>query len=597
MNIAPSAFAAQASERGGIDHGRSNPSAPASLAKRMDQWLHASMARLTLSISPTSIALAWIDWAMQTAMSPGRCLLLGQQGHDMAMTLGRYLVGPVVCRRHPATACVEAVPPDRRFIEPKWRTWPYSAMQQAFLLVERWWSMATTGVPGVAPHHEHVVSFTMRQWLDVFSPGNFLLTNPVALRCTRDEHGLNLIRGHLAWLQDMYRRWQDLPPAGSEDFTPGQQVAVTPGKVVLRNELIELIQYSPATATVHPEPILLVPAWIMKYYILDLSPRNSLIRYLVEQGFTVFCVSWKNPSAEQGYLGMEDYLALGWRAALDAVSTIVPNRRIHGAGYCLGGTLLAIAAAAMARDHDDRLQSITLFAAQTDFSEPGELALFIDDSEVAYLEDQMEMTGYLTARQMAGAFQLLRSYDLLWSRMVSSYLLGKTEPMTDLAAWNADSTRMPARMHAQYLRSLFLHNDLACHRYPVNGRPVVLDDIRIPVFCVATQTDHVAPWRSVYKLHEEMSAELTFVLTTGGHNAGIISEPGHPHRSYGINTRRSGDAYEEPMAWISTARKADGSWWSAWIDWLRERSGEPVTPPASGPSAVGDAPGLYVLGK
>jgi len=256
-----------------------------------------------------------------------------------------------------------------------------------------------------------------------------------------------------------------------------------------------------------------------------------------------------------------------------------------------------MAAAAMARDHDDRLQSITLFAAQTDFSEPGELALFIDDSEVAYLEDQMDVTGYLTARQMAGAFQLLRSYDLLWSRIVSSYLLGDAEPMNDLAAWNADSTRMPARMHAQYLRSLFLRNDLACDRYLIDGRPVVLDDIRIPIFCVATQSDHVAPWRSVYKLHEETSTELTFVLTSGGHNVGIISEPGHPRRSYWVGARHTGDTYHAPADWVAAARRVEGSWWPAWIDWLREHSGEPVLPPACGRPVIGNAPGRYVLEK
>jgi polyhydroxyalkanoate synthase len=595
MNVLRDASSAKAAEEVGPDHSWQDGFVPMHLVNWFDQWLHAGMAHLTFSISPTSMALAWLDWAMQLAISPGRRFLLAQMAQGMAMTLGGHPID--VGGLRPVTTRIEAMPTDRRFIDPEWRVWPFNAMQQAFLLTERWWSAATTGVPGVSPHHEHVMSFATRQWLDVFSPGNFLATNPVAIRRTLDEHGLNLVRGHMAWLDDLYRRWQGMPPAGTEQFIPGRQVAVTPGRVVLRNELMELIQYCPDTGMVHPEPILILPAWIMKYYILDLSPSNSLVRYLVERGFTVFCVSWKNPSVDQRNLGLDDYLALGWHAALDAISTIVPDRRIHGAGYCLGGSLLAIAAAAMARDHDDRLQSMTLFAAQTDFSEPGELALFIDESEVAYLEDQMSVTGYLTARQMAGAFQLLRSYDLLWSRVVASYLLGETEPMTDLAAWNADATRMPARMHAQYLCSLFLHNDLACDRYLVGGRPVVLDDIHVPMFCVATQTDHVAPWRSVYKLHEETSSDLTFVLTTGGHNAGIISEPGHAHRSYCLGIRHEGDAYTAPDEWTRAARKVDGSWWPAWIDWLRGQSGETIRPPVMGAGVAGEAPGTYVLEK
>jgi polyhydroxyalkanoate synthase len=268
-------------------------------------------------------------------------------------------------------------------------------------------------------------------------------------------------------------------------------------------------------------------------------------------------------------------------------------------GYCLGGTLLAIAAAAMARDGDHRLASMTLFAAQTDFTEPGELGLFIDESQVSLLEAQMSQTGYLTAQQMAGAFQMLRSYDLLWSRMVGEYLMGTRPPMNDLMAWNADATRMPARMHSEYLRRLFLHNDLAEGRFPVQGRPVALSDITLPVFVVGTQTDHVAPWRSVYKLHYLTVADLTFVLTSGGHNAGIVSEPGHPHRSYQLQQRPEGAAYIGPDDWLKQAPMHDGSWWPAWVQWLNAHSGELVAPPSMGNARAGyrplaDAPGHYV---
>ena len=388
------------------------------------------------------------------------------------------------------------------------------------------------------------------------------------------------------------------PPAGAERFVPGREVAVTPGKVVLRNGLMELIQYAPATDRVRPEPVLIVPAWIMKYYILDLSPRNSLVRYLVDQGYTVFCISWKNPDRSDANLGMDDYLEQGFLAALQAIEAIAPGRAVHAAGYCLGGTLLTIAAATLARQEQlRRLASMTLFAAQTDFSEPGELGLFIDESQIALLEAQMRQRGCLTGQQMAGAFQMLRSYDLLWSRMLGEYLLGERQPMNDLMAWNADTTRMPARMHSQYLRRLFLNDDLSEGRYLVKGQPVSLGSLRLPMFCVGTVSDHVAPWRSVYKLHHLAPGEITFVLTSGGHNAGIVSEPGHPRRHYQMLTRAADTDGLPPDEWLAAAPTHTGSWWSAWADWLDARSGQPVPPPgmgAEGFGAVADAPGEYV---
>ncbi|WNL44155.1 alpha/beta fold hydrolase [Dyella sp. BiH032] len=574
-----------------------SPAVPATLAARLDQRVHAGLARATFSVSPASLTLAWADWAMHLLGSPGKRMELARHaGETWAQWWGYTL--RAAWTHGAGEACIEPPEKDRRFVSSEWQAWPFAPLQQGFLLNERWWNEATRGVRGVAPHHEDVVNFAARQWLDMCSPGNFPATNPMVLDRTLSQGGLNLARGFLHWLDDARRYVQGEPPRGAESFVVGRDVAVTPGKVVMRNALAELIQYGPTTDQVRPEPVLIVPAWIMKYYILDLSPANSLIKYLVDRGHTVFCLSWKNPGVEERGFGMQDYLDLGLRAALDAVAAIVPERKIHAAGYCLGGTLLAIGAAAMARDGDDRLASMTLFAAQTDFSEPGELALFIDDSEVAYLEDQMARTGYLTAGQMAGAFQMLRSYDLLWSRLVGEYLMGDAEPMNDLMAWNADATRMPAAMHAEYLRRLFLHNDLASERYPADGRPVSLGDLRLPVFCVGTATDHVAPWRSVYKLHNEVPAEITFVLTSGGHNAGIVSEPGHPHRSYQLATRPPNGAYQSPDDWAATAPHENGSWWPAWAAWLEARSGEPASPPAMGAAdrpALDDAPGTYVL--
>ena len=573
-----------------------NPQTPHPL----DTLARAALADATASISPQSALLAWIDWASHLAASPGKRSQLTALALEHAAQLSGYLRQCMTANPDDAPACVVPPATDRRFAAPEWQQWPFNLWHQAFLLNERWWDAATHGVLGVDRHHENLVAFAARQWLDMLSPGNLLATNPVAQARTRDEGGANLQRGLAIFYDNLYRALAGLPAAGTEGFVPGRDVALTPGKVVLRNRLIELIQYAPTTAKVHPEPILVVPAWIMKYYILDLSPHNSLIRHLVEQGHTVFCISWKNPGADEADLGMDDYLDLGVRAALEAIEAILPRRKVHATGYCLGGTLLSIAAAAMARDGDERLASLTLFAAQTDFSEPGELALFIDESQVSQLEAQMREKGYLDGRQMAGAFQMLRSYDLLWSRRVSEYLLGEQRPMNDLMAWNADATRMPATMHSQYLRRLFLGDDLSEGRYPVGGRPVSLADIRLPVFCVGTEADHVAPWRSVYKLHYLSPAEITFVLTSGGHNAGIVSEPGRANRRYLQQTRPAGGGYLAPEDWFAQAPVHEGSWWPAWTAWLAERSGAPVAPPrmgapAKGVRVLGDAPGEYVL--
>ena len=368
--------------------------APLSMAERLDPTVHAALARSLGSLSHASALMAASDWALHLAASPGQRMDLAhlalRQGQEMAAyALARMAAGPDKEARHAVAPPTQ----DRRFADPAWQQWPFNLMHQSFVLTEQWWAAATHGVWGVDKHHEDMVAFAARQFLDIFSPGNQVATNPVVLNRTLQQGGANLMRGALHLLEDARRRAAGAPPAGVEDFVVGRDVGITPGKVVLQNRLMELIQYTPTTETVHPEPILIVPAWIMKYYILDLSPHNSLIKYLVDQGHTVFCLSWKNPGYEDRNLGMDDYLEQGFHAALDAVNAIVPKRKVHATGYCLGCTLLSIAAAAMARDGDERLASMTLFAAQTDFSEPGELALFIDESQLNLLEAQMAETG------------------------------------------------------------------------------------------------------------------------------------------------------------------------------------------------------------
>jgi len=557
----------------------------------VDRSLNAALARFTAALSPAALAQAYMDWAIHLASSPGKRMQLVEKAVRKNVRLTHHLAACAL-RGGAVEPCIEPLPQDRRFVGAAWQRWPYNFYYQSFLLQQQWWHNATTEVRGVSGGHERVIEFAARQFLDIFSPSNFVPTNPEILGRTLQQGGMNFVLGAHHFAEDWQRQVSGRPPVGAERFAVGRDVAVTPGKVIYRNRLIELIQYSPSTGKVRPDPILIVPAWIMKYYILDLSPSNSLVKYLTGEGYTVFMISWKNPEAADRDLGLEDYRELGVMAALDAVGAIVPESRVHAVGYCLGGTLLSIAAAAMARDRD---------AAQTDFSQAGELMLFIDEGELTFLEDVMWEQGFLDAKQMAGAFQLLRSNDLVWSRLVREYLMGEHAPMTDLMAWNADATRMPYRMHTEYLRHLFLDNDLAEGRYRVAGKPVALTDIRAPVFCVATLRDHVAPWRSVHKIHLLTDTEVTFLLATGGHNAGIVSEPGRNGRSYQVLTQFAHDRYSDPDAWAAGAPHNEGSWWPEWVAWLAARSGRAVAPPAMGAAesayaALCDAPGTYVLG-
>lgn len=565
----------------------------------MDLPLKLAIARLSNGISPASLAQAQTDWLAHLAASPSKQAELAASAQQKALQWLAYLAR--ACQGE-APECVHAAQ-DKRFSRAEWHQQPFCALAQAFLLQQQWWDEATHGVRGVSRHHEEVTAFVARQWLDMWSPSNFLATNPQVLKETLVAAGANLASGMSNWSRDALAVLGGGKPRGVEAFRPGQAVAVTPGKVVMRNHLVELLQYEPATRRVHKEPVLIVPSWIMKYYILDLTPDDSLVRYLVEQGHTVFMVSWRNPGAEDASLGLDDYVQLGVLQAVHAVQALRPRTGIHAMGYCLGGTLLSIAAALLGSQARNPLKTISLLAAQVDFSEPGELGLFIDESQIAFLEDIMAEHGYLDGRRMAGAFQLINSKDLVWSKLVHEYLMGATTPMTALRAWNADATRLPARMHSEYLRKLYLHNDLAEGRYRMDGHPVGLDEIRTPMFVVATERDHVSPWHSVYKIQRMVRAPVDFVLASGGHNVGIVSpaagplahaEASHRHAHHG--PRR---APLDPQQWLQQSRTGDGSWWPRWHAWLAAHStGQIAAAPVQGLQEQGrsvPAPGTYVF--
>lgn len=596
---------------------------PLSAAQALDAAVHSQLAQASMGLSPIALALAYADWAMHLAAAPGRQTLLAQRAVEMALnTLGKTVQAGAGSGEH-----ADAAEKDHRFADPGWRQWPFNVLRDGFKAQDAWWHEAAQ-VSGMAPHNAHMLSFFTRQWLDALSPSNGALTNPEVLRTAEESAGQSWLKGYQAFMQDAAalqhaRRHADASPLQPLEYAVGKDVALTPGKVVMRNRLIELIQYAPSTGEVYPEPLLIVPSCIMKYYILDLSPHNSMVRYLVSQGHTVFILSWRNPDAGDRDLGMQDYVQTGVMEALAAVKAQTGAARVHALGYCLGGTFLSIVAALLGRhaatrpsdasadgcapkrrredtvrlDNLPELATVTLLAAMTDFSEPGEMGVFIDDDQLQTLREDMARRGYLTGKQMAGSFQFLNSRDLVWSRNTRRYLLGQDEVGNDMMSWNADLTRLPERMHSEYLSSLFLNNALATGRYRVGSLGgVALSDLQMPMLVVGTERDHVSPWRSVYKIHRLTDTATTFILAAGGHNAGIVSEPGHPHRSYQMDHMEAGHGWVDPDEWLARAPMHEGSWWPAMHDWLRGHSGKPVRAAPINPAhGVCDAPGDYVM--
>ena len=565
------------------------------LHENLDRATRAAVAMMTGGVSPHAFMEAWSDWALHIARAPGRQLELVEHAQENLAKLMQQAIYP----NSDVPPAFTPKPYDHRFKHPGWQKAPFNVWSQGFLAAQDWWDYATDHLRGLRPEDADRTRFMARQMLDLMSPSNFPTLNPEIIEQTLACKGANLVEGGAHFFHDYMNMLTQIHEPTPEGYQLGKDLACTPGEIVFRNDLFELIQYEPQTEKVQAEPILIVPAWIMKYYILDLSPHNSMVRYLVEQGYTVFMISWCNPTSEQAELTLEDYRLKGVMTALDTVSAIVPDKQVHAVGYCLGGTMLAITAATMARDNDARLASITLMAAQIDFLEAGELLLFLDESQIAFLEDIMWEKGYLDRPQMARAFSTIRSEDLIYSRAVRRYFLGKEDLPTDMGVWVADTTRMPARMHSEYLRGLFLENRLTAGRFAVKGRVIAMKDITVPIFVVGTETDHIAPWRSVYKTQLFTDCDLNFVLTSGGHNSGIINEPAVERGHHRCSLRPAGAHYIGPDAWFEQNTAQPGSWWPKWTEWLNGHSSGVVPPPAIGVAEKGcspmeHAPGTYI---
>ena len=584
------------------------PSPPVFNPKAIDEMVHQQISKAAMGFSPISLALAYADWAMHLAVSPGRQMELAQKAVELMQSELKQAAQ--------SDKNVQALPEkDPRFSAPAWSQWPFNVMKSGFKLSDAWLQDATK-VDGMSEHRQEMVSFFSRQLLDAWSPSNWPVTNPEVLTQGVETSGKSLMQGYQLFMKDMQQARISSTEANPENLSPlaltvGRDVAITPGKVVFRNNLIELIQYQPTTKKVATEPLLIIPSTIMKYYILDLSQHNSMVKYLVSQGFTVFMISWRNPDADDRHLGMDDYLQTGVMDAMRQVRKITDTTKIHTMGYCLGGTFLAIVAALLGSeeflkqeiktDHKKtlplpELASVTLLAAQTDFSEAGELDIFIDDDQLKTLREQIARTGYLSGRQMAATFQFLHARDLIWSRNTRRYLLGEEESSNDLMSWNADTTRLPERMHSEYLDTLFLNDDLVEGHYQVAGNPVALMNLKMPLMVVGTVRDHVSPWKSVYKIHLYTDTDTTFILASGGHNAGIVSEPGHAKRNYQLHRVPQGHDWIDADEWSETAAHHEGSWWEAWSAWLNEQSSQHI--PAREidvKSVLCDAPGEYVM--
>ncbi len=499
-----------------------------------------------------------------------------------------------------AQPLIAPAPGDKRFKDTAWEENEiFDFIKQSYLLTARWLQSTVADVEGLDNKTHKKIEFHIKQFADAIAPTNFVLTNPEVLRATIEENGDNLVRGLKHVLEDLERGKGKLMIRQTDPnaFRLGENVAVTPGKVVFRNELIELIQYQPTTESVYERPLLIFPAFINKYYILDLNPEKSFVKWAVEQGLTVFIVSWVNPDARLARKSFEDYMREGVIAAIDAVEIATGVSKINTAGYCVGGTLLSASLAYNAQTSDERIASATCFAAQVDYTEAGDLLVFIDDAQLESLRAQMEAAGgFLPAANMFATFNMLRSNDLIWSYVVNNYLLGREPFPFDLLYWNSDQTRLPIAIHLFYLRELYKENKLATGRLQLDGKTINLKDVKAPVYLQSCKEDHIAPARSVFKGLSLFGGPVRFVVAGSGHIAGVINPPKHNKYQYWINDTPAG-TYDE---WWKGVKEHPGSWWTDWIEWVKPLSGPQVGRRIPGDGAlkvIEDAPGSYVRVK
>lgn len=544
---------------------------------------------------PLSVGQAFLDMTTQMMADPTRLMQaqmnLWQDYMRLWQSTTRRLMGGT------AEPVAEPDPGDRRFKHEDWEeNQLFDFIKQSYLLTARWMQSTVRDVEGLDDKTAKKVDFYTRQFVDALAPSNFVMTNPEVLRATLESGGDNLVKGLENLLGDLERGKGRLSirMTDTEAFELGVNIAVTPGKVVYQNDLIQLIQYQPTSEQVYKRPLLIIPPWINKYYILDLREKNSFVKWAVEQGHTVFIVSWVNPDEKLAAKTFSDYLIEGPLAALDAVEKATGESEINAIGYCLGGTLLACTLAYMAEKGDARIKSATFFTTMTDFTDAGELGVFIDEEQLTALEEKMSKTGYLEGADMATTFNMLRANDLIWSFVINNYLLGKDPFPFDLLYWNSDSTRMPAAMHSFYLRRMYQENDLVKPgAIELAGVPIDLRKVALPAFLLSTREDHIAPWKSTYAATQLFSGPVRFVLAASGHIAGVINPPAAQKYSHWTNTKNP----KSPEAWFRSAKEAPGSWWPEWAKWVAKFAGPKVAARVPGKGklkAIEDAPGSYV---
>ena len=499
-----------------------------------------------------------------------------------------------------AKPVIDSPPGDRRFKDAAWKdTEVFDFIKQSYLLSARYVQDVVTHVDGLDDKTAKKVDFYTRQFVDAMSPSNFLMTNPEVLRKTAETGGENLIKGLNNLLTDLEQGKGQLriKMTDMDAFKLGENIGVTPGKIVYQNELMQLVQYNPTTEKVLKRPLLIGPPWINKFYILDLRPRNSFVKWATSQGHTVFVISWVNPDETLSEKSFEDYMKQGYLAALDAIEQATGEKEVNAIGYCLGGTLLASTLAYMAAHGDDRIKTATFFVTMMDFQEAGELGVFIDEEQLSALEDKMNKRGYLEGSEMATTFNMLRANDLIWSFVVNNYLMGNDPFPFDLLYWNADSTRMPAKMHSFYLRKMYQANLLSQPGgIELAGTPIDLGAVKTPAYFLSTREDHIAPWKSTYAGAQLFSGKVRFVLGGSGHIAGIVNPPAANKYGYWTNDTLA----DAPQAWLEGATQQPGSWWNDWVQWVAPYAGDKVAArnPGKGKlKAIEDAPGSYVKVK